>query len=110
MGKVETDIMNAVQMEASKLGHRLWRNNRGRYEKNGYWVHYGIGNPGGSDLIGFANPGCRFMAVEVKRPGQEPDADQLNFIVNVRRAGGIAFWCDSVEMFRFELKERINNI
>ena len=107
MGKVETDVMNAVQMEASKMGHRLLRNNIGAYEyAPGKWVHYGVGGQNWPDLIGFLNGG-RFIGVEIKRPGEIPNPLQIQVLGSINRAGGIAFWCDSVEMFKKELLERI---
>lgn len=86
---------------------RLFRNNRGvALHKDGSYVHYGLGNPGGSDLIGWhtiqvtpAMVGARlavFIAVECKRPGKEPDKDQKNFINQVRAAGGYAGAAHSV--------------
>jgi hypothetical protein len=108
MGKKETDIQNAIQLEASLLGHRLLRNNIGAYEyAPGKWVHYGVGGKNWPDLIGYVKPSGRFLGIEVKRPGETPSPDQLRVLAEINRGGGIAFWVDSVEMFHNELRERI---
>lgn len=52
------------------------------------------------DLIGVAiNRGGRFLAIEVKRPGEkvEPGSEQDKWLIRIEKDGGIAFWADSVE-------------
>ena len=93
------------------LGRRsvLFRNNSGAYQdtKTGRWIHYGVGSPGGSDLIGWHTVeitpdmvGKRiavFVAIEVKKPtGKVTDAQQ-NFVDQVHSAGGISGICRSVQ-------------
>jgi hypothetical protein len=54
----------------------LWRNNSGVAEMRGYKVKFGVGNPGGADLIGLWNG--RFTAVEIKTPtGRQSPAQRL---------------------------------
>ena len=112
----ETELYNVLIVEATRLGHRLFRNSvgRARYRsaKTGdvFTVPYGVGGVGGSDLIGWTviryeywlhdendNPtpktiitSCKFTAIEVKRPGKKPTAEQLKFLEAVRAAGGLA--------------------
>jgi hypothetical protein len=89
--------MREVQMEATRLGHRLLRNNVGKYQdREGRWVAYGVGGNGGSDLIGWTRDG-RFAAVEVKTPTGRVTAEQQAFIDAVNRAGGKAGVARSVE-------------
>lgn len=59
-------------------------------------VFYGVGGKGGSDLIGWMPLeifGARFgvfIAMEVKRPGENLKPEQERFLNAVRLAGGIA--------------------
>lgn len=113
----EIDVMRLLQIKASELGHRLWRNNIG----NG-WVgqqvrvsrsqmvmvhpgdvvlrsarvlHAGLAE-GSSDLIGISSSG-QFLAVEVKTPKGRTTDGQESFIDTVKRLGGIGIVARSVE-------------
>lgn len=61
-------------------------------------VHFGL-CPGSADLVGIAcQDGIgRFVAIEVKLPGEKPRADQVRFLEHVRKMGGIAGVATSVE-------------
>lgn len=48
----------------------------------------------------------QFIAVEVKVPGKAPTARQDTCLTEVTRAGGVAFWCTSLEGFKEELWRR----
>ncbi len=117
---VENNLMHAIQLEATRLGARLLRNNAGAFQdKTGRWVFYGLGHvakgvgDGSSDLIGYrpititeAHLGRvigQIIACEVKRPGKIPSKDQHQFLEAVARGGGLAFWCDSIEQVRDRL-------
>lgn len=52
---------------------------------------------GSSDLICCIGPSGRFMALEMKSAKGTPSDDQLRFIEEVRRHGGLAGVCYSVE-------------
>lgn len=39
----------------------------------------------------------RFVAIEVKRPGEKPTIDQVAFLQGVQRSGGLAFVASSVD-------------
>ena len=87
---LESSILQNIRLAASPSV--LWRNNSGSYMKDGYFIRYGVGRPGGSDLIGFTpvNGRAIFTAIEVKtKTGRISDAQQ-NFIDVIRRNGGIA--------------------
>lgn len=54
----EADIQRDIMLEATRLGHRLFRNNRGiaaykRDDGDVYRLPFGIGGDGGADLIGW---------------------------------------------------------
>lgn len=97
---LEADIQREILLAAPALGYRLLRNNVGAFkDATGRWVHFGVGGNGGSDLIGWGPQG-RFVAVECKRKGKKPTAEQLAFLDAVKDAGGISAVCYSVEDFR----------
>ena len=99
-GMTEGRIQDAVRIAlsvASPEGHRLvlWRNNCGVAVTRNATIRYGVGNPGGADLIGLYRG--RFVAVEIKRPGKKQTPEQLLFASLVRRTGGIYAVIHSVE-------------
>lgn len=98
----ETKIQRAIMLKLSDAGCLVWRN-----ETSGAWVgkvihkagqqvtlehakliKFGL-TVGSSDLIGLTPTG-RFFAIEVKTPTGKATKDQLNFIEQVRLAGGLA--------------------
>lgn len=85
-----------------------WRNNTGavvsEYRGKKRMIRYGMA--GSADILGLAGPQGRFVAVEVKRPGNRPSAAQEGFLADIRHFGGIAFWCDSVEMCEREYQRQ----
>lgn len=118
----ESDLYGELMIEATRLGHRLFRNNVGRAKYRSpqsgevYTVPYGVGGKGGSDMIGFTirefhdadgmfsnKPMIRapiFTAIEGKWKGRKPTKEQLQFLEAVRAAGGIAGVVESVEDYR----------
>lgn len=86
----ESELVQRVRLAVSQLGVKIWRNNCGAYkDPKGYWVKYGVANPGGADLIGIA-PDGRFVGIECKMPKGVVKPEQQNFIDQVKKAGGIA--------------------
>ena len=91
---------------------RLWRNNSGSLPdpRTGRYVQFGVGNPGGSDLIGYRKVTVTpemvgqdvavFAAVEVKTARGRVKAEQQRFIDHIRNAGGIAGIARSVDEAR----------
>ena len=99
MFKKESALLSAIMIIASKMGHRLFRNNIGLYQDRvGNWVRYGVANPGGSDLIGWTSlvitqemvgkKVAVFTAVEGKTGKLKATKEQLAFLQAVRDAGG----------------------
>lgn len=126
MATEESSILNRVMLQWSKLGGRIFRNNRGvawvgqaiRLEngdvllKNPRTIRYGVGLNGGSDLIGWYpfKDKAIFSAIEVKTLTGIVEPDQINFIDKVNSAGGIAFVArtpldviEKIEKFRVEM-------
>jgi hypothetical protein len=70
-------------------------------------VQFGVGNPGGSDLIGYRRVRVTpemvgqdvavFAAVEVKTPRGRIKPEQQQFVDHIRGAGGIAGIARSVD-------------
>lgn len=101
----ESQLQREVRVALSAPGQVFWRNNVGVAE---YWnahraeadsVAYGVGGPGGSDLLGIV--GGRWVALELKAPGARTKparaALQAQFRALVRSAGGFACVVRSVE-------------
>lgn len=86
---IQTSIMNYI---SSIGGLPIKFNNMGIYAKAGV-----------SDILACIKG--RFVAIEVKRPGNKPTAVQLQFIEAVNSIGGLAFWADNLQDVKDKLKE-----
>lgn len=85
----EADLQRQIQLRASEIGVRLFRNHRGQVEDvHGRHHTFGLCN-GASDLIGWTAEG-KFLAIEVKLLGGRPTKEQARFIEAVLQAGGRA--------------------
>ncbi len=63
-------------------------------------VHSGKGSP---DIIGVIDG--KFIGIEVKKPvGSQISQEQIHFINDIRKAGGIAFFANSLEQVILQLK------
>ena len=91
----ESQIQDAIRLELS--GKVLtWRNNIGRAQtRTGAYITYGVGNPGGADLIGLYRG--RFVAIEIKTPIGRQSREQKMFQALVEAHGGIYVVLRSVE-------------
>lgn len=58
--------------------------------------------PGCSDVLGQLVTG-QFLAIEVKRPGEHPTAEQAAFLAEVAAAGGLAILARSIDDVRAAL-------
>jgi hypothetical protein len=97
----EAAIQQQIRLAMSRAGSVMHRNNIGAYrDQTGRVIRYGVGNPGGSDLIGWTPVLIThemvggmlgvFTAIEVKAPRGRPTEAQLNFLRQVQLGGGIA--------------------
>lgn len=64
-------------------------------------VQMGYGMPTLDDLCCING---KFVGIEYKQEGKEPTKRQTLTIEQMQAAGGIAFWCDSVEAFEVALR------
>jgi hypothetical protein len=67
----------------------LWRNNCGVAEIRGHKIRFGVGNPGGADLLGLFRG--RFIAVEIKTATGRQTPEQRLYQQCVERHGGLYF-------------------
>lgn len=95
----EQAIMQRVQLAASRLGWRLFRNNVGVLpDRRGVPVRYGL-CPGSADLVGWRSVTitpdmvgqtlAQFTAVEVKGPTGRLTPEQAAWLQAVDQAGGL---------------------
>ena len=86
---IQTKIMEYIQ---SIGGLPVKFNNIGIYAKAGV-----------SDILACIKG--RFVAIEVKKPGETPSKLQENFINAINSIGGFAFWADNLDDVKAKLKE-----
>ena len=108
MPQSEQAIQQSIVLAHSKGNTRLLRNNCGQCQAtDGRVIRYGVGNPGGSDLIGFhsititpdmvGRTVAVFTAIEIKTPTGRASEQQQRFIAMVKNHGGIAGIARSVD-------------
>lgn len=101
MSQSEQAIQQNIILTHSRGDTRLLRNNCGQCKTDdGRVIRYGVGNPGGSDLIGLKTitvtpdmVGKRigvFVAMEIKTPTGKATEQQQRFLSIVRVLGGIS--------------------
>lgn len=95
----EAQLQDAIRLALGRHPDLcLWRNNCGVAERRGHTIRFGVGNPGGADLIGVFRG--RFVAVEVKTPAGHQSEDQIRFQQLVERKGGVYVVLRSVDEAR----------
>lgn len=114
----EQDTLRLIQLHASRLGHRLFRNNIGtgwvgkflrRYDNgsvligNARPLHAGL-MEGSADLIGLTNSG-RFLSIEVKSEDGRLRDEQRKWLAMVQRHGGLAGEVRSIDDLEAILNE-----
>lgn len=91
--KKEQDIQTSIMNYISSIGGLPVKfNNMGIYAKAGV-----------SDILACVKG--RFVAIEVKKPGEKPTDLQENFINAINSIGGFAFWSDNLQHVKDKLKE-----
>lgn len=89
----EKDIQSQCLQYLTLTGIFCWRQNQGAftgdYKGKRRFVRFST-MPGISDILGILKPTGRFLAIEVKRPGNKPSPEQLAFLDVVRANGGLA--------------------
>jgi hypothetical protein len=82
--QIQIDVRLALGAEPDLV---LWRNNIGVGEVRGSKIRFGVGGPGGADLIGLFRG--RFVAIEIKTTVGRQTEEQQRFQQLVERKGGI---------------------
>lgn len=104
---LEKDIQKQILQYLALTKILIWRTNSGgaRLPAGGGKTQYVRFNTaeGCSDLTGIL-PDGRFLAIEVKRPGEKPTELQQGFLDKVTTQGGLALVVSSVEELRLCLK------
>ena len=102
---LERDIQKAIRQLLRVHPLVAWhgRINRGAVTDGSSYVQFNDIR-GCSDLIGQLRTG-HWLAIEVKRPGNKPTADQEEFLDAVACNGGLAFWADCTETVERRLAE-----
>lgn len=104
----ESQLQDAIRLE---LGRRpdlvvVWRNNIGSaVMRGGYRVTFGVGGPGGADLLGFVKRDGRLVAIEVKTPEGRMSPEQIKFQALVTSSPAIHRVMRSVDDARALLAE-----
>lgn len=118
----EAPVLANTRKEASRIGIRLFRNNRGTFRTldGKRVVDAGLDADGSSDLIGIVpvviTPDMVgmtlgvFTGAEVKEPdwkysGTDHEETQLNFHEQIRKLGGFGFFINN----HADLQEKIDN-
>jgi hypothetical protein len=89
----ESVLMDEIRLALSDPDAVFWRNNigiaeiRSRPGARPQVVRFGVGSPGGADLIGLFRG--RFVAVEVKTPAGRQSKEQRLWQQLVERKGGV---------------------
>lgn len=85
----ESDLQVAIRLALGRdTSLALWRNNIGHaVMERGGRVTFGVGGPGGADLIGMLQG--RFLGVEIKTPIGRQSPEQRTFQAVVESKGGI---------------------
>lgn len=94
----ESEIQKAILEYLNMSGHFCWRNNTGSLPMNykGKSRLIRFGKKGSSDILGVSRTG-KIIAIEVKRPGEEPTTEQLDFLLAITGHGGIGVVATSVD-------------
>lgn len=98
---LEKDIQRAILEYLHLKKYFCWRNNTGGF-KDSRNHFYQFGFIGSGDIFGLLPTG-RFFSIEVKRPGSLPTSQQIQFMKEVNRNGGLAFVAYSVEDVEMKL-------
>ena len=98
----ERQIQDAIRLELGRERDLvLWRNNIGVAIQDGRRIAYGVGGPGGSDLLGIFRGHA--VAVEIKTPTGKLSEAQKQFAALVEAKGGTYVVLRSVEDARLWL-------
>ena len=101
----ESQLQDAIRLELGRTGEvLLHRNNVGMARMpNGAPIKFGVGNPGGADLVGVYRG--RALYIEIKTPTGRQSPEQKSFQSLVERHGAIYRILRSIEDAKALLQE-----
>jgi hypothetical protein len=94
----EAELLKTALAILRAHGIFAWRNNTAAWfpeGKDGRRRCVRCGLPGSSDILGLL-PDGRFLGLEIKRKGERPRPDQVEFMRQINMSNGVAFWIDEV--------------
>ena len=93
---LEADVQKQILQFLRYKNIFHYRNNTGAYsdKESGRYIRFG--SKGAGDIIAIY-PGGRYWSIEVKRPGGKLSDDQIEFLLSVRKAGGVGSCVESIE-------------
>ena len=91
---IQTQILDYLRT----LHFFCWRNNTRCLRVGGRLMQFG--KVGSADILGILKPSGRFLAIEVKKPGEKPSDEQIAFLWAIRDAGGVAIVAYSLDDVR----------
>lgn len=93
----EAEVLKSIMQFLSMKGAFHFRNNSGAYSdaKSGRFIRFG--KKGSSDILAIYPKTGQFWAIEVKRPGGLLSDEQITFLKDVRRSGGVSTVAESIE-------------
>lgn len=93
---LEADVQKQIMQFLRYKNVFHYRNNTGAYsdKESGRYIRFG--SKGAGDIIAIY-PGGRYWSIEVKRPGGKLSDDQIEFLLSVRKAGGVGSCVESIE-------------
>lgn len=90
--------------ELTWRGHTVWIQNNLAVKGRKF-----IGKRGQSDLIGYRNKDCVMVACEIKTLNDRLSPDQITFLNDVKKAGGLAYIAqqgnNGVELKEWEIQK-----
>lgn len=95
----EKDIQAGIIEAAGYLGWRLWHFDAGAVRRATHGespAHGGVPPAGWPDLCGLT-PWGKFVAIEVKCPGEEPSEAQHAVLAGLRKMNALADWFTSID-------------
>lgn len=94
----EKDIQKLILQYLNLQGHYCYRQNTGAVvnEYKGKKRFFRFGTPGASDITGISKAGKR-IDIEVKADGNSPTENQINYLGEMSKRGGIAIVAYSLD-------------
>lgn len=96
---LERDVTRAILDYCAAERIFIRRRNVAGAQKLSGGRYVNLGKKGMSDLWGIMPKSGRHFECEVKREGETPRQNQEQWLAECADAGGLSFWCDSLEDF-----------